>query len=268
MLETAIESLARSGRHVRIKEITLAYIPPSRAMLSGAMAALLLTYVRYYWWALTSLVTMFLGLIGNQKFIVSPPPDFQLFVYGPVATICFLFSGALLAFVRRWTVRQGRFIILQAGAIAEFRAGWHVPIGMFVIVLLTLGLSRTFYTLPTSLGYLALAAASLLGVIAWEIAHDLILPLFASPSERTRAAIEYDLKEAFAQDETAVPWRLDRVKFDPTAACAQLEGEFPTDQSKKHAEQIARRVKGVTSVQLVNVRQDVKGGASSPFTPM
>ena len=253
VLERAIESLARSGRLVRLREIRLGYMPAWRAALSGALAALLLTYGKYYWYGATALINVGLRWIGNRTLSVGPPPPFEFFVYGVSATLWFLAAGALLGLVRRWSVRKGRFLVVAIGPVAELRAGWHVPLGIACAALLALGLSGALHTLPPAFAYLTLGVGSVAAIVLWEVAHDLILPALLTQHERERAVVEYDLKEALAQDETAVRWRVDRVRFDARTGLAVLFGEFPTPEAKKRVHQLAMRVKGVRDTQLIEV---------------
>lgn len=253
VLERAIESLARSGRLVRVREVRIGYMPPWRAALSGALAALLLTYGTYYWYALNTLTNLGLRWLANRAVDIGPPPPFKLFVYGPAVTAALLVAGSLLALVRRWSVRHGRFLIINMGPVAQLRAGWHVPVGVACAALLGPVFSYTFHTLPTSLAYLVLAVGSISSVILWEIAHDIVLPLFLTRAERLRALVELDLKEAFAQDETAVRWRVERVRFDARSGKAILYGEFRTPEAQRRVQQVALRVKGVRDTELVEI---------------
>lgn len=254
MLESAIESLARSGRLVRLREIGLGYMPAHRAALSGAVAALLLTYGRYYWYAVNALFALGLRWIGNRTLDAGPAPAFELFVYGGSVTACVLLAGAALALTRRWSIRRGRFLVIQVGPIAQLRAGWHVPLGICMAGAMTIAFSATFASLPTSLGYLVMAVGCIVAIILWETVHDLLLTLFMGRAEKERSVIEYDLKEAFAQDETVVRWQVDHVRFDSASKCAVLTGEFPSPEAVKRVHQVAMRVKGVQQVQLIGER--------------
>lgn len=251
VIETAIESLARSGRLVRIREMGLGYMPVVRAALCGAVAALLLTYGKYYWWALNTVFTLGFRWIGNRAVPLEPPPPFDLFVFSIPVTLGLLAAGALLSVVRRWSVRHGRLLVIQVGPIAQLRAGWHVPLGFLLTAALVFAFGSPMQTFSTSLGYLVLAVTSLVLVIAWEMVHDLLIPVFLHSKERARAMIEYDLKEALAQDETAVRWQVHHIRYDAGSQSAVLTGEFPSPEAHKRVEEVALRVKGVRAVRLI-----------------
>ncbi len=251
MLESAIESLARSGRLVRLRELGLGYMPSYRAALSGAIAALLFTYGKYYWYAINALFAFGLRWIGNRTLDAGPPPPFELFVYGELVTAFVLVAGAALALIRRWSIRKGRFLVIQVGPIAQLRAGWHVPVGVAVTAVLTLTFNQSFASMPTSLSYLMMSIGSLIAIVIWESIHDALLTFFLSPREKEKAVVEFDLKEAFAQDETAVRWQVNKVRFDSRSKCAVLIGEFPSREAEKRVTQVAMRVKGVETVELI-----------------
>lgn len=63
--------------------------------------------------------------------------------------------------------------------------------------------------------------------------------------------IEYDLKEALAQDETAVRWQVHHIRYDAGSQSAVLTGEFPSPEAHKRVEEVALRVKGVRAVRLI-----------------
>ncbi len=157
--------------------------------------------------------------------------------------------------IRRWSIRRGRLIVVEVGAIAQIRAGWRAPRSPFW------GLWASRCCLPTgsiacpgAFVYLALAAGSIVALIAWEVLHDIVMPLFATPKERRRAAVEFDLKEALAQDETALRWRVERLWFDPDSRVAVLQGDFPDPRARNRAREVALRVRGVEDVRLEQIK--------------
>jgi hypothetical protein len=254
VIESAIESLARSGRVVRIRELSLGYMRPVRAACSGAFTALALTWTVYLWYPLLWLLSHFLGLVANQRIGLGPPPEFHVFPAGLPASVVIAGAGALLALIRRWSIRRGRLIVVEVGAIAQIRAGWHAPVALLGFVGIALLFADGLDRLPGGFRYLALAAGSIVALIAWEVLHDIVMPLFATPKERRRAAVEFDLKEALAQDETALRWRVERLWFDPDSRVAVLQGDFPDPRARNRAREVALRVSGVEDVRLEQIK--------------
>lgn len=256
MIETAIESLARSGRLVRIREISLGYAHPVKTALTGAVAAFALTWIRYFWYVGILIGSYGLRLLANRAVDIGPPPVLRLFVYGMVPSLAIAVGGSLLALARRWSIRKGRFLVIDVGPLVQVRAGWHVPVGLAVSATLFLTFSSLFESLPKSLAYIVVIGGSILAVIGWEMLHDLAMLLSLSPKERKRAAIEYDLKEALAMDETATGWHVDRAQYDSARECAVLRGEFPNEKGRARVREVALRVRGVKEVRLVERTKD------------
>lgn len=253
MIESAIESLARSGRTVRIRELSLGYMRPIRAALSGAVAALLITWISYLWYPLLLALSLLLRMLSGQTIDPGSPPEFRFFAVGYTATGAVLLQGAILALVRRWSIRRGCLILLDVGPVVQIRAGWHAPLTAALFLANVLLFSDWTTRYPQGFAYVTLGAGAVAVVIAWETLHDWTLPLFVAGRERRRAAIEYDLKEALTQDETAFHWRVKSLRFDPDARIAVLQGDFPDEKAKARAKEVALRVRGVHDVQLEQI---------------
>lgn len=250
MIESAIESLARSGRIVRIRELCLGYMRPGRAALSGAAAGLFVTWTSYLWYVALVALSLLLRLVSGQTLNLGPPPEFRFFAAGEAATVAALVQGAVLALVRRWSIRRGRFILIQVGPVAQLRAGWHAPLAAVFFVADVLLFSDWPSRYPPGFARLALGSGAIAAVIGWETLHDWTLPFFGAPGERRRAVIEYDLKEALIHDETAVRWRVESLRFEPKEGVAILRGEFPDERARARAKEVAMRVRGVKEVRL------------------
>ena len=253
MIESIIESLARSGRSVRIKELAIGYLDPLRTLLSGAAAGLLIAWGRYVVYAAMALWAKLLSYTASYRLVVHPP-ELRLFPYGAWPTLAIVACGAVLALLRRWSIRRGRFLLLDIGSIVQFRAGWHVPAGVALLGGAFFVAQRpALAALPHEVAYFLAALAALILPVVWEVVHDGLVWLVLNRSEKDRAAIEFDLKEAIAQDQGAERYRVERVRFDTQTRRAVLIGEFSTPAAAARAGAVARKVRGVSDVELVEL---------------
>lgn len=251
MFESIIESLARSGRGVRIKELAVGYLDPLRTALSGAAAGLCIAWGRYIVYAALVIWSKILTYVASYRLEVHPP-EFKLFPYGVAPTLAILLCGSLLALLRRWSIRKGRFILLDVGSIVQFRAGWHIPAGVALLGAAFFAAQRpVLSTLPQEVAYTLAVLAAVILPILWEVAHDALVWLILVRSEKERAAIEFDLREAIAQDQGAARFRVDRLLFDTQTRRAILIGEFSAPGAAARAGEVARKVRGVHGVELI-----------------
>lgn len=251
MIESIIESLARSGRSVRIKELAIGYLDPLRTALSGVAAGLFIAWGRYVVYAAMALWAKLLQYIASYRLVVHPP-ELRLFPYGAGPTLAILACGAAMALIRRASIRRGRFLLLDIGSIVQFRAGWHIPAGAILLGGAFFVAQRpALSALPAEVAYSLAAVAAVALPIVWEVVHDGLVWLVLERAEKERAVIEFDLKEAIAQDQGAERYRVERVRFDTQTRRAILVGEFSAPGAAARAGAVARKVRGVCDVELV-----------------